>query len=200
VFRQIQTKSSLRDVMGFLEILNREMDEGSAVTEFVQGMPGTKAKTLGEVQLKTEKSEGFFDVIARDLENNSLKGLLEMTYDLYSQFDEFPGREGLFNISVGGISLLLKTQEELQRCQNAIMMALQSPVLGQMTDLPQLWKKMLGVMNLLDGYKEPEPMGMMGGAGEAGAPPPEIMAQAEQAAKRRVASMSEDEIMELAGV
>jgi len=117
-------------------------------------MPG-KQKTLGEVKIKTAESRGMFDVIARELEENSIKPLLQMTYDLYAQFAKWPKREGKYQISVGGISLLLMQQQQTERLAQIFMLALKNETVGQMTDLPDLYKKILGIYNLSDVYTEP---------------------------------------------
>jgi hypothetical protein len=75
-------------------------------------MPSQQSKTLGEVQLKTMESRGLFDTIARDLERNSIKPLLEMSYSLLVQFAGFPEIEGRYLFSVGGLSLLLMQKEQ----------------------------------------------------------------------------------------
>lgn len=191
VVKEVITKAVSTEATRALEVAGREIDEGTSVTEFVQGMPGRKAKTLGEVQIKTAEAHSLFDVIARDMEQNSLKPLLEMTYDLYVQFADYPAREDLFTIKVGGISLLLAQEEQINNIGKAIGMAVQVPVLAQMTDLDDLWKKYLSVHNLSDAYKEPE--------SAQGQLAPQQMAQIEGQAQvqvqEKVAQMSPEEIM-----
>jgi len=155
VLREVITsQSGFAVALKMLEVLGKDMQEGTFVTEFLMGMPG-KQKTLGEVKIKTAESRGMFDVIARELEENSIKPLLQMTYDLYAQFAKWPKREGKYQISVGGISLLLMQQQQTERLAQIFMLALKNETVGQMTDLPDLYKKILGIYNLSDVYTEP---------------------------------------------
>lgn len=175
-----------------LELLGREMQEGTWVTEFLQGMPG-KPKTLGEVEIKTAQSQGMFDVIARDLEENSIKPNLEMTYDLYVQFAEWPERKDNYQITVGGVTLLLMQREQTERLSQILGWALKDQQIAQRTDLDDLYRKILGIYNLSDVYKDVGATGAM-----TGQLTPEqqtqIQAQAEGDAKRDVMQMSPEQI------
>jgi len=152
--REVVTSPAFRDAIAGLDIVGREIDEGTAVTEFLTGMPGKKPKTLGEVEIKTAESRGLFDTIARDLEKNSIKPLLEMSYSLCVQFDNFPDSEGIFIFRVGGLSLLLMQKEQTEKIMQIMGLALKSPQLEKMTDIADLWKKLLGIYNLSDVYTE----------------------------------------------
>lgn len=152
--REVVTSPAFRDAIAGLDIVGREIDEGTAVTEFLTGMPGKKPKTLGEVELKTAESRGLFDIIARDLEKNSIKPLLEMSYSLCIQFAKFPANEGEFVFKVGGLSLLLMQKEQTEKIMQILGLALKSPLLEKMTDIDDLWKKLLGIYNLSDVYTE----------------------------------------------
>lgn len=192
---EVKTAPVGSDALKAIELIDRFQQEGSNVTEFVSGMPGKKSKTLGEVQLKTAQSRGLFDVIARDLEENSLRPLLEMSYDLYVQFSDYEPREGNYIFSVGGLSLMIMQKELVDRVGQVLTMALQSPVLDKMTDTADLWKKFLSIYNLSDVYVEPETMT------EKITPEQQMAVQqkAEADAKREVAGMSEEQIMKVAG-
>jgi len=178
-----------------MESIDREMQEGSNVTEFVSGFPGSKSKTLGEVEIKTAQARGMFDVIARDLEENNLKVVLEMAYDLYEQFAGYPPREGYFSISVGGVSLQLLRQELIKQMQEVIAIALQSEELHAMTDIKDLWKKFLSLYNLDDVYIVPSGMSMNMRPEQTQA----IAGKAEQDAKAAVSKMSPEQIKKMAG-
>ena len=152
--REVVTSPAFRDAVAGLEIVGREIDEGTAVAEFLTGMPGRKPKTLGEVEIKTAEQKGLFDIIARDLEKNSIKPLLEMSYSLCVQFDKFPDNEGIFVFKVGGLSLLLMQKEQTDRIMQIMGLALKSPQLEKITDIDDLWRKLLGIYNLSDVYTE----------------------------------------------
>jgi hypothetical protein len=152
--REVITSQVGGDVYKTLEILGKEMQEGTSVTEFIQGMPGEKAKTLGEIEIKTAESRGMFDTIAKGLEQGSIKRILEMTYDLYAQFGDYPPREGYFRFSVGGLSLMVTRRQKMQYIERALEVALSQPELAQRTDIEDLWRKFLSSVDLSDVYQE----------------------------------------------
>lgn len=180
--REIVTSAVKRDVLYMYELIDREMQEGTGITEYISGLPGKKSKTLGEVEQKMSQSRGLFDTIGRDIERNSLKPLLEMAYDLYSQFLGWEPREGNYIFVVSGLTVMLQQKELVERVSQILSMSLSSPLLAQMTEIPDLWKKLLGIYNLSDAYKEPIGMTQMGPEQKQA-----IMAKAEQDAKRDVA-------------
>jgi hypothetical protein len=198
VLQEIITSSSgIVPLIKALEVLGKEMQEGTFVTEFLMGTPG-KPKTLGEVEIKTAESRGIFDVIARDLEENSIKPILEMTYDLYVQFGEgWPARENKYLFSVGGLSLLLMQREMVERASQILLGALKYPELGQMTDIDDLYRKLLSIFNLAEVYKEPNVS-----LAASGQLTPEQKQNVEQRAaadaKRDVSQMSPEQITSLA--
>lgn len=153
VLKEVRLSPLSNDVFKVFDMLGKEMQEASAVTEFLMGMPGKQAKTLGEIEIKTAESQGLFDVIARELEMNSIKPILKGSYGILKQFSDFTGDYG-FN--VGGLSLLLLKKEQVQTLMQAMMLALKTPELRQSTDVAQLWKRLLDIWNLSETYKEPE--------------------------------------------
>lgn len=184
--KETPVTSVARDAIPGLEFLDRETQEATSVTEFLMSMPSRKAKTLGEVEIKTAESKGLFDTIARDLEQNSIKPLLEMSYSLLVQFAGFPDIRGKYVIKVGGLSLLLIQKEQVEQVEKVINIAVKVPPLAQMTDMGELWKKFLGILNLTDVYVEEE---------DRGPSPEQIQMQAELAAQQAVSQMSPEEIM-----
>lgn len=184
-----------KDALMAFDLIKSQMEEASNVNEFISGTPGKKSKTLGEVELKTAQTRGLFDVIARDLEANSLKPLLEMSYDLHEQFGGYEPRKGNYTFSVGGISLLITQKEVREGVAQCLAMALQAPPLAQMTDIADLWHKFLSNYNLADVYKEPQVQGELLSMQQSQG----IQAKAEQDAKATVAQMSPEEIKKRAG-
>jgi hypothetical protein len=154
--REIKTTGTFKEAINGLEVVGREIDEGTMVTEFLTGMPSKKTKTLGEVELKTAESKGMFDTIAKDLERNSIRPLLEMSYNLCVQFGGMPGIEGKYIFKVGGLSLLLMQKDQIDKITQVLLMAEKMPDLKQITDIDDLWKKLLGIYNLSDAYRPVE--------------------------------------------
>lgn len=152
--REVETSPLKSDVFKIFELIGSEIQEGTSITEFLMGMPGKKAKTLGEIEIKTAESQGLFDVIARDLERNSIKPLLEDSYNLFVQFGNFSGK---YDFSVGGLSLLLAQKEQVENLMQVIAMAIkEGTVLGPSTNIRELWKRLLGILNFSDVFIEEE--------------------------------------------
>jgi hypothetical protein len=192
---EIQVTPLKRDSFMVLSQIDREIQEGTRVTESVSGMGSKKKKTLGEIELNTAQSKGLFEVIGRDIEQNSLKQVLEMAYDLYSQFQRWEKREGNYNFIVGGLSLIITQQQLTERVGQALTMSLQSPQLAQITDIKDLWLRFLSVFNLQDAYEEPDTHGQNLRPDQVQA----IQNKADQDAKQTVARMSPQQIMKATG-
>jgi hypothetical protein len=193
--REVRTAPKEKGPLELLSFIDREMQEATSVTEYVSGLTGKKTKTKGEVDTKTSQSKSSFDTIARDLEQNSIKPLLEMSYDLYVQFKRWEPREGNYIFVVGGLSLLVMQKEQVERMGQVLALALKSPDIAQRTDIDDLWKKYLSLFNLQDVHKEPEvSQQVLRPEQEQG-----LEQKAQQDAKAQVSRMNPREIMRLAG-
>ncbi len=173
------------DALKALNILDQEVQAGTAVTEFVSGISG-KTKTKAEFEGKVAASQGLFDVIGRDIERNSIKPALEMARDILIQYSDLAkDLDGEYDIQVGGVSLLLIQEKMQQWIGQVLAIALQNPHAQAMTDIGELWFRFLTVLNLQDVYIDPEETGGKN-----------IEAVAQQKAKEAVGEMSDKEIME----
>lgn len=174
VVQQVDTTPVGPEVINAIKVVDSELRQATAITEYVEALPSKHKQTLGEIEKKTTESHGFFDVIARRLERNSIGPLIKDTYNLLVQFsDTLKSLEGKYLFKVGGLTLML-AEEKLEQNLNTILgVALKSEVLGSMTDISLLWKKMLTHMNLQDAYKEPEEE-------EAGKTPEDAVRKAKQ--------------------
>lgn len=140
-----------------LQSLGLEIQEADSVTQFLQGMPSGSKTTATEIQVKTMESRGLFEIVAREMEQYSLLPLLEMTWDLLQQFAGYPERDRLYQIKVGGITMLMALTAMIEAIMQTIAMTLKAPdVLGPLTDISLLWRKALHAQNLGDAYKEPD--------------------------------------------
>jgi len=178
------------EVINAIKVVDSELRQATAVTEYVEALPSKHKQTLGEIEKKTSEAHSFFDVIARRLERNSIGPLIEDTYNLLVQFsDALKGLEGKYIFKVGGLTLLL-AEEKLKSNMNIILGAvLKAPVLAEITDVPGLWKRILTQMNLQDVFQEPEEEE----AGAEGKTP----ADAEAKAKQDVRQLPPEEQMRL---
>ena len=200
--KEVQTSQLGSDVFKLFEILGTEMQESTAVTEFLTGMPGKKAKTLGEVEIKTAESQGLFDIIAKELELNSIKPILKGSYDFLVQFSDFSNE---YEFNVGGLSLLLIKKEQVETLMQAMVLAMKAPQLQEITNIEELWKRLLGIWNISDVYIEPEDVAQeVVQAGAQAAPvaqrpsPQQSMAirqKAAEDARQAVAAMPAEQIM-----
>lgn len=161
VINQVKTQGITADAFKVFELVTTELQEGTAVTEFLTSMPGKKAKTLGEVEIKTSESHGYFDVIARKIEINSIRNLLRNSYQMLCQFtDEFENIER-YQFNVGGLSLLLLQKQQVEYLVQALSLALNNQQLSQWTDVKDLWERLLSIWNLDEAHREEEPEQMM---------------------------------------
>lgn len=195
VIQEVKTSSVGQDAFTTVEMLHKFIEKGTAVTEFIEGSAG-KTKTLGETQIKTAQAQGWFDTIARDLEKCSLAPLLRMSFSIWLQFHKeaknLP-KDIIDHIRfrVGGLTIMLRQQEQAQNISQALALSMKSPELNQLTNTRMLWKKLLSVWDLQDAYTE-----------EPQAPTMDQRVQVEgmaaENAKSAVSQMSPDQKMQLA--
>ena len=154
VISQVITKGITNDFFKIFEMVSKELQEGTAVNEFLTSMPSKSAKTLGEIEIKTAESHGYFDVIARKIEVNSIRKILRNSYAMLCQFTtEFKNLER-YQFNVGGLSLLLLQKQQVEYLIQALSMALKYPQLMQTTDIKDLWERLLSIWNLDDAHRE----------------------------------------------
>lgn len=156
IVREVNTTPIGPEVINAIKVVDSELRQATAVTEYVEALPSKHKQTLGEIEKKTAEAHSFFDVIARRLERNSIGPLIKDTYNLLVQFsDTLKDLEGKYIFKVGGLTLLL-AEEKLKSNMNIILGAvLKSPALAEITDVPGLWKRILTQMNLQDVFQEP---------------------------------------------
>lgn len=191
VVLEVNTTPVGPEVINAIKVVDSELRQATAITEYVEALPSKHKQTLGEIEKKTAESHSFFDVIARRLERNSIGPLIKDTYNLLVQFgDALKGLEGKYIFKAGGLTLLL-AEEKLKNNMNFILgAALKSEALVPITDIPGLWKRILTQMNLQDVYKEPP-------VEEEGGPEGKTPADAEAKAKRDVQQLSPQEQVRL---
>jgi len=196
--KQVTTAPIGSDVFKLLESIDYEMQKGHGITEFIEGTVGKQRKTLGEIEIKTAESQGMFDVIARRLERNSLRPLLELSYELLVQYSKDFDAETKEHIQfkVGGLSVLLLQKRLLDSIEKALMYALKVPELKELTDISILWEKFLSIINLSEVYieKEEEEEREEMPAGERRPSPEETNQRAAEAAQETV-----EQILQLTG-
>ncbi|KKN13113.1 hypothetical protein LCGC14_1009660 [marine sediment metagenome] len=186
--QEVRTSGLGQDSFFVLDLLQSEMQKGTAITEFLLGTAG-KSKTATEAELKTAQAQGLFDTIARDLETNSLSPLIQMSFDLLIQFKVIPEElRGRYKFDVGGLSLLLVRREQTERVERILGLALQSQTVASMTNIRELYSKYLNLLNLEDVLAEDN-------QGPNADQQQLIDQDAAEQAKKQVASMSDEEIL-----
>jgi hypothetical protein len=185
--QEVRTTQVAQDVFQMLDLIRNEIEKGTAVTEFLLGTSG-KAKTATEAELKTAQAQGLFNTIARDLETNSIKPLIEMGYALSVQFDDFPDIP--IEFKVGGLSLILVQREQKESIGQLLGIALQSETLASMTNIKVLWQKLLSLYEQDDAFEEGQPLrpDQRIGIGQQGA----------DRARDEVSKMSDEQILQKA--
>lgn len=177
VVTEVNTTPIGMEIINAVKVIDSELRQATAITEYVEALPSKHKQTLGEIEKKTTESHSFFDVIARRLERTSIGPLIKDTYNLLVQFSEtLKGLEGEYIFKVGGLSLLLQEEKLRAAIEKILVAALGNEVLSQLTNIPVLWKKMLTQMNLQDAYQEPEEQ-QEALPGAAGAKTPEAATQ-----------------------
>jgi len=156
VVQEVYTQGLVQDAWRLIELIRQDIEEAMSVTRMLQGSWDSSSRTATEVTAKLGQAQGFFDIIAWDIEQTSLKPLLEMTYDLYVQFAGYPPREDNYRIVVGGISLMLRIQDMIQRIQDTLGIIANIPTLADRTDVPYLWQRLLDLQQLMDAYRDPQ--------------------------------------------
>lgn len=155
--REVTTTAIGAEVVNAIKVVDGELRQATAITEYVEALPSKHKQTLGEIEKKTAESHGFFDVIARRLERNLIAKLIEDTYNLMIQFSVvLKELEGKYLFKVGGLTLILQQEKLKQSIAEVMGAALKSEVLAQMTDIPLLYRKWLAQASLQDVFKEPE--------------------------------------------
>lgn len=77
------------EIGAVLQLLDRELQAGTAVSEMKLGVGPTKGQpTLGELQLREGASGSLFDGLARDLEDTFLEVLLERSWQTILQYQQ----------------------------------------------------------------------------------------------------------------
>lgn len=185
---EVRTTSLGQDSFAALGLIQSEMQKGTAITEFLMGTAGG-SKTATEAELKTAQAQGIFDTMARGIETNSLAPLIEMSFELLIQFGGIPEMlRGRYKFEVGGLSLLLVRREQTQNIGQVLTLALQSETVASMTNIADLWKKYLTLLDLEDVFAE-----------EGQGPNTDqkrLMEQgAQEKAQKQVAGMSDEEIL-----
>ncbi len=184
---EVRTSGLGTDSFMVLDLLQSEIQKGTAITEFLMGTAG-KSKTATEAELKTAQAQGLFDTIARDIETNSLSPLIEMAFDLLMQFGDIdPKWKGRYKFDVGGLSLLLVRREQTERIERVMGLVLQSETLSSMTNIAELWQKYLNILNLDDVFAEQ-------GQGPNADQSRLIEQQAQEQAQKQVSKMSDEEV------
>ncbi|MCK5020220.1 MAG: hypothetical protein KAS32_24490 [Candidatus Peribacteraceae bacterium] len=154
--KEVRTTGVGQDAFSVMGLLDQGIQKGTGVTDFLTGNTSKSGTTATETKIKTAQAQGMFDVIARNLEANSIRPLMEMSFALWEQFNpDLPeGVSGAYDFNVGGLSLLLQEQEQSQNLQTIIQFALSSPDISQMTDTTAAWKKFLELKDQGDLFAE----------------------------------------------
>lgn len=90
--KPIQFSGGSPQVQVLAGLLDRAHQEGSQISEIVQGLPRFRGvQTATEIELKAGQQSGFLSALARDIDDNAIKPLVEMAQDMTLQFIETIG-------------------------------------------------------------------------------------------------------------
>jgi hypothetical protein len=96
--------------------LDRAHQEGALVSEIQQALPRFRgAQTAAEIEIKNDNSQSFFGNMAVDIEEQGLKPMLEMAWELIFQFIDTNSDPRIASILGQGAEVLRgMTKEEIQ--------------------------------------------------------------------------------------
>lgn len=110
MIREINIGNISQQNLAVYEILSREFQNATAITEFIMGLPTSRGRpTATEVMYKSQQSINTIQDIATDLENYLITPLLEFMFDLIMKYQndftdaelqEFLGDHIDYNMSV----------------------------------------------------------------------------------------------------
>jgi len=146
----VNVKGIQSDAFRVFELVAREINEGSAITEFLTGMPGSKQKTLGEIEIKTSESHGYFDVIARKMEVNTISKMLYNCYEMLEQFTSRFKNIERYQVNVGGLSLLLMQRQQIENLMQAIALAIKLGGLVKPEKIKKMWGRLVSIWDIAD--------------------------------------------------
>ena len=165
------TRSTSPEVLVNSQYMEKLWQNNTFVSEFLEGLPGSRSEiTKGEVELKTEASLGVFNSMARDLEVGAQHALWA-AYDVImhhldpwnkrmdNALEDVPPEQRtaafnmrhdipeMVNISVNGISNLIKQADMLKRVEAAMMKG-ESPVYGRYLKPYNMIKAYVDILDL----------------------------------------------------
>ena len=163
------------EVLANFQLISRLIQNGSFVTEFLEGLPGSRTTiTKGEVELKTQQGLGAFNSIAKDIEygmkkalwasydvithhllpNNEIYNIALSAYPTPIKINFWRERKNLFkytDIQVSGLSNMLKRMDMIKRIE-AAMLKFESPAFNRYIKGYNLLKAYIDILGLDDRY------------------------------------------------
>jgi len=181
-------------IMGFLQYIDGQRENSNFVTQFVQGLPGTRADiTKGEVQIKTGQSLSIFETMGWNYEHGG-RAMIALTYDFAIQYlagndftspaiisilgpeaaalasqwtiaDRIERLQGQMEFTFTGVSQALSKAESLQKLLQFATIAASGPYAG-LVPPDQILRAINETMGLHDRIEVRSPQ--MGGLGLLG--------------------------------
>ena len=177
-YQEIRKTPKTQDIAPIFDLVNRQFQNGSFVTELLKGEIGHLKTTATEIQLKTQQATGVFDSIGRDVELGGV-GLLEMIHEVvatlwnpmdhpsyqsivrpHSRFLEFwhglPPEQRAeefvrdVDIQIKGVSAILERDNLIQRILQASQTVLLDPEMRPMVDPQKFLRKYFEALDISD--------------------------------------------------
>jgi len=152
----------------FYDLLDREFQNHSGITEFMMGLPGGRTRrTATEIEIKVSEAYTLLNDIARSIETNLLEPLLERIYKLVLQYQEdfmdlvdilgfedaqrlsamtpaerFQAISGNFKYKARGVTVQLTRMRDIERITQLLAILGRSPLI-QVINMPRLLKKLV---------------------------------------------------------
>ncbi|WP_028498296.1 portal protein [Microvirgula aerodenitrificans] len=179
-FGAFPVAANLNELMQTFQTAAQLIDEETSLPQIAQGQqtqatPEVTKTAQGMAMLLSGASTVLRRIVKR-FDDDMLRPTLSRLYDWFMQYDQDETIKGDMEIIALGSSSLLVREQTQQGLLNLLQLAQSSPVLGPMTDIPALYRKLVQSMSIsADGLvltdeqmKQKQPAGLQ-------TPPPEMI-------------------------
>lgn len=172
--REINIGNISQQNLAVYEILSREFQNATAITEFIMGMPTAKGRpTATEVMYKSQQAVNTLQDISADLENYLIAPLLEFMFDLimkyqtdfsdaelqeflgdhldyYMDFQTFKDKylNGVYKFKIQGLSSTMLRMQLVEKISMLLTLLQANPLLASRLNWQQLLYKILEGLEL----------------------------------------------------
>ena len=134
-------------LIALYQIAKNQLDDDSLVPKIAQGLTEKNRQTAREAAAKQAQSMKYIGMAIRNADQTIEDVVMEF-YKYNMSDPQVTEGKGNYIVQALGFSSFQNKTERLQHLQQALMMALQSPQLGQETKIAYLWEEILKALDL----------------------------------------------------